>query len=449
MIMSRYPHKQARRRAATVPLFAILLVPVLGMLAFSIDLGWIALVKTDLQTAADAAALAGAEKLMNLYVGYTLPGQTQQGSILTTATTNSGTQECPMWAAETVANRNTAGNVHIAVRDQDVTFGFTDQNGAYHSNYSSYNGGFPNTITVITRRDSTANTPVPLFFGRIFNYDCEQLEATATATIYSQPVMNLQVNPWLTTGQSIGAHILPVALDVNIWNYFYTGNGDPTKIGQSPDGQIHLASNGSPELFIYPNGPWALDPTGNGGSFGLLDVGLPANNVPAFRQWIDDGQTPNDISYLISNNLVPVSMPGSGLVGPEPWKCGPGLKDTLLSNFQAQMYEPNLIPLFIPQSAPAGWQSLTSNATSSTQYLAGSSSGQGNTYAIVGFVGVMISQADADGSNMNISIQPSAVVDPTASMPNPQPVGTQFLQFGSGTTIGPVITTFVSPKLTQ
>src|SRR6516164_4546611 len=132
----------------------------------------------------------------------------------------------------------------------------------------------------------------------------KQLEATATATIYAQDVMNLQVYQWLNAGQSVGAHILPVALDVNIWNYFYTSHG------KSPDGQIHLAANGNPQLFIYPNGPWALDPTGNGGSFGLVDVGPPANNVPAFRNWIDNGQTPNDIRYLISNNLVPVSMPG-------------------------------------------------------------------------------------------------------------------------------------------
>jgi hypothetical protein len=269
------------------------------------------------------------------------------------------------------------------------------------------------------------------------------LQATATATLYAQDVTSLQVYQWLNTGQSVGAHILPVALDVNIWNYFYTSQG------KSPDGQLHLASNGHPQLFIYPNGPWALDPTGNGGNFGLVDVGLPANNVPAFRSWIDEGQTPNDINYLINNNLVPVSMPGPGQVGPQPWKAGPGLKSTLQSSFNDQLYQPNLIPLFLPQSAPVGWMSLTPNATARTPYQAGSSSGQNNTYAIVGFVGAMISQADGNGSNMNISIQPSAVVDPTASMPNPKPVGTQFSQFGSGTSSGPVITTFASAKLTQ
>jgi hypothetical protein len=347
-----------------------------------------------------------------------------------------------MYAAEQIAASNKAGNVNITVLDQDVSFGFLDANGTYHSDYRNYNGGFPNSITVIARRDNVANNPVSLFFAPIFGMSSKQLYATATSTVYAQDVMNLQVYAWLRTGQSIGAHILPVALDVNIWNYFYTSKG------LSPDGQMHLASNGSPELFIYPNGPWALDPTGNGGSFGLIDVGPPANNVPAFRNWISDGQTPNDLNYLISNSLVPVSMPG-GQYSPQGWKAGPGLNDTLQGNFNQQMNQPNLIPLFIPQSAPNGWMSLVSGATASTPYQAGSTNGQNNTYAVVGFVGVMISRADGSGSNMNISIQPSAVVDPTASMPNPRPVGTQFSQFGSGTSSGPVITTFASAKLTQ
>jgi Flp pilus assembly protein TadG len=445
-----FPHKTNRRPGATVPLFAILVVPLLGMLAFSIDLGWIALVQTDLQTTADAAALAGAEQLQQLYVQYTTPGQTNQNTILTTATTNTNALNCPMYAAEQVAQRNKAGNNTINVRDVDVTFGFMDQNGTYHSDYSNYNGGFPNSVTVITRRDTVMNSPVSLFFGPIFGWYNKALYATATATIYSQDVNTLQTYQWLQQGLSVGAHILPVALDVNIWNYFYTTGG------LSPDGTKHLAANGQPQLFVYPNGPWALDPTGNGGSFGLVDTGLPANNVPAFRNWIDNGQTPNDINYLLNNGLLPVYMPGQGPngAGPQPWKAGPGLKSTLQSNFASQMGVPNLIPLFIPQTAPSGWTSMASvqNPTSvnaNTPYVAGDGTGQNNQFYIVGFVGVTISEADASGSNMNISIQPMAVVDPTAGMPNPKPAGTKWSSFGSGTTGGPVITTFASARLTQ
>jgi hypothetical protein len=141
-------------------------------------------------------------------------------------------------------------------------------------------------------------------------------------------------------------------------------------------------------------------------------------------------------------------MPGNQF-SPEPWKTGPGLNSTLQGNFNQEMYQPNLIPLFIPQSAPSSWFSLTSNATPSTPYQAANGTGQNATCTVVGFVGVMVSQADLNGSNMNISLQPTSVVDPTASMPNPQPVGTSFSQFGSGTTGGPIITTFTSAKLTQ
>ena len=437
--MMHFLQNGTRRRGATVPLFAILLVPLLGMLAFSIDLGWIALVKTDLQTAADAAALAGAEKLQALYVNYItagLPGSQQsQGSFLTTATTNTGTWDSPMYTAEQFASYNKAGNVSINVRDQDVSFSFLDANGNFNQNYWAVGltGGFPNSITVVARRDSIQNAPVSLFFGPIFGFSNKNLEATATATIYSGDVTSLQVIQGATVQSPIKPHILPLALDMNIWKTFY-------QTGLSPDGQVHLAANGSPELFVYPLGPQAVlsQPTNTPGSFGLIDVGSPQNNVPAFRMWIDNGQTPNDINYLINNNLVPVTVSS-----PRNWKVGPGLKSTLQQNSYDQMGVPNLIPLFIPASAPAGVQSQSTGS-----YVAASGTGQNATYAVVGFAGVAISQADGNGGNMNISIQPSALVGPTAYIGTAKPAGTQVSQFGS-TINSPMITTFISAKLTQ
>jgi Flp pilus assembly protein TadG len=407
-------HNKAQRRGAVIPLFAILLIPLLGMLAFSIDLGYIVLVKTDLQTAADAAALAGSEKLQELYVQYTLPGQTAQDAILTMATTN--TAGSPMATAEAFASYNKAGNVFIKVRDEDVTFSFSGTQADCQAKYGSGNRAFPNSITVVTRRDSIQNGPVSLFFGRLFGFATKELQATATATIYSGDVTSLQVIP------GVNAHILPVALDMNIWNTFVS-------TGLSPDGMTHLATNGSPQLQVYPSGPYQ-------GAFGLVDVGAPANNVPAFRTWIDGGETPNDISYLVNNNLLPVSP-----TSPKSWKDGPGLKSTLLSDFQGEMGVPNLIPLFMPYAAPSGWQAQSVGTYQPTNNSGGG--GQNQTYAIVGFVGVTISQADGNGNNMNISVQPYCVVDPTAVILNPAPVGTQSSQFGCATT------TFISAKLTR
>jgi hypothetical protein len=84
------------------------------------------------------------------------------------------------------------------------------------------------------------------------------------------------------------------------------------------------------------------------------------------------------------------------------------------------------------------------DGTNGQPYQAASGQGSGAYYSIVGFVGITISQADSSGSNMNISIQPMANVDPTAILTNIQPARpTQSSYFGT------TQTTFVSAKLTQ
>src|SRR2546430_5154576 len=54
-----------RRKGAVVPLTAILMIFLVGMVAFSVDMGYVVLVRQELQNAADAAAMAGAAKLLD------------------------------------------------------------------------------------------------------------------------------------------------------------------------------------------------------------------------------------------------------------------------------------------------------------------------------------------------------------------------------------------------
>jgi Flp pilus assembly protein TadG len=409
-----------RRRGATVPLFAILAVPLLGMLAFSIDVGYIVLANSDLQTAADAAALASAEKLQELYIQYTLPGQTYQNAILATATTN--LPGSPIAAAKKIASCNQAGNAPVTLRDQDISFGYTDALGNFYPNFKDYNSGFPNSATVIARRDRFANNPLSLFFGPVLGLSSKELTTTATATIYSGDVNSLQAIP------GVKGHLLPAALDMNIWQTFY-------QTGQSPDGAVHTAANGYPQLQVYPC-PNAQ------GSFGPLDVGPTGNKVPVFKTWTDMGETPNDITYFLNNNLLPVSASGS-----KNWRAGSDLSSAPPIDYPGIMGQPYVIPLFKPV-----------NPTFGSKYQAVSRKGKDGMeddadkdaipmYAVVGLVGINVSQADASGGGMTISIQPCAVVDPTAVIANPftaKPSGTQSSQFS-----GTIITTFTSAKLTQ
>src|SRR4051812_36009508 len=98
------PALQARRCGAVVPLVALLLIPLIGMLAFSVDIGYMIVVNTQLQNAADAAALAGAQQLMDPYVIYFTPGNTSiQAQTLTNAVASAKA------TAKAVSANNAAG----------------------------------------------------------------------------------------------------------------------------------------------------------------------------------------------------------------------------------------------------------------------------------------------------------------------------------------------------
>jgi Flp pilus assembly protein TadG len=396
--MTRAFRDKSGRRGAVAVLIAILLVPLLGLLAFGIDAGWIALTKTELQNAADAAALAGAGQLMNGYVLYNLPGETNQAGILNTAKTNAIAQ------AKLVATRNGAGAVKaLVLNDADVEFGFTDAQGAYST--LAQHGGYPNTVKVVLRRDNSANTPLTLFFGRIVGMNSTTVSATAAATTFAGRVTAFD------PGAGLNGRLLPVAFDMNAWNQYLAN-------GRSPDGTIHAGPNGAPQIDVYPS------PTNAPGNFGLVTIGTPTNSASDYETWVSQGPTPADIAYLKNNGLLPVS-----LTAPEWWDGSPGLKSSLSGAFSdlASAGTHKLIPLFKPAST--------------SPYQGPKGQGSNSYYDIVGFAGVTITQAGGNGGNLNVSVQPCAVIDPTAVYDTTTIAPT-------GTT-SEVITTMVPPRLTQ
>ncbi len=411
---------QSKRRGVVAPFAAFLIVGLLAMMAFSIDLGYVVAVKSELQNAADAAALAGAEQLQQQFVLFYAPNQTQQQTIYNNVTTGTSDSSWPIPTAQRFCGYNQAGNVYLSLPASDVTFSYYD--GTTFSD-PSYPDKFPNTINVTTRRDSNANGSLGLFFAQFLGIASLDLTATASSTIYAGDVTSLNPIP------GVDAHILPVALDINKWVNFQNNNtSSPWLTGDTSSGPNHAL-----QLQVYPfdvNTP---------GSFGLVDVGPPANNAPAFRQWITSGETPNDINYLDNHGLLPVT-----LTGPEPWKVGPGLTDTLVASFQQEIGKANLIPLFVPIS-PSTYPA----ASPGSNYVGAADNGQNATYKIVGFAGVTITQASGNGNgnnsnSLNVSIQPMSIVDPTAYIGNPKPAqGNVTTQFGT------TQTTFISAKLTR
>jgi hypothetical protein len=124
--------------------------------------------------------------------------------------------------------------------------------------------------------------------------------------------------------------------------------------------------------------------------------------------WLQGGPTSQDISGLHASNDLPLPASGAG----ETWASGPGMKSSLLGDFQALITTPptmRLLPLFDPSSA-------------------GTTGGGNGTYQICYFVPVYVVYAQGHGkANMDIAVVPAPgnpVLDPTAMVSGVVPMGT-------------------------
>ncbi len=428
MILS--PTRVARRRAAIAPLTAILLIPLLALTAFAVDMGYIVLIQSDLQNAADSAALAGSNKLMNGYVQYNLPGQSSanQSSILSSSESSASA------SAQQFAGLNNAGVTGLTLLSSDIQYGFTDASGNYTA-YSADSTLYPNTIKVTLRRDNTANTPLGLFFGPAVGTSSVNLTASAAATIYAA-----NINSFANTS-SIGLAMLPMTYDVNAWNSFLA-------TGQDPDGNTTLDANGNPEITVYPS----VKDTGNFGLLGLDDQHAGASTVSS---WITSGLTQTAVQDLLSNSasdetpLIPLSQHNPNILpsastdgmGSWNWLGDTGLKTSVIQTIETYVGGTYLLPLFTPLD-PGTEAGATYVPGISPPYTAGNGEGSHYYYNIVQFVSVTIT---ADNGH-SVVVQPSAtVLNPSwVIMSSVVPAGT-----GTGAASTTGATTFALPKLTQ
>jgi uncharacterized membrane protein len=147
---------QHSRRAAIAVLSAILMVAMLGMVAFGVDVGYMMVVRTQLQTAADSAALAAAA----------IMGQ--------------GMDDARTVARKYSEDHQSAGEP-VRLADTDIEFGIWDVTNRTFTE----TGEVGNAIRVTARRDGTSNPRTNLFFARVINVD--QFNSTASAVAMANP----------------------------------------------------------------------------------------------------------------------------------------------------------------------------------------------------------------------------------------------------------------------
>ena len=144
-------------RGAIIPLAAISMIGLCGFLAFSVDLGMLAVARAQVQDAADAAAIAGVRSLNGA-----------AGSNLANSTANAIAQ----------ATKNTILGTKIAPAEVTVT------QGAYHYNYTSqtFSPEFPpGTNENYNLTQVTINHTYNTTFAKVLGVSTMTVSATSTA----------------------------------------------------------------------------------------------------------------------------------------------------------------------------------------------------------------------------------------------------------------------------
>ncbi len=373
----RNPPSRPPRRGAVAVLVAILLIPLLGMVAFSVDIGYIKVVQSELHSAADAAALAGVSQLLDRNL---LQGNAGNGLAGETAARNEAIR---------IAGLNSAGNVSLSldrndVNDPagDVVLGHLDNPGNLSEPLHTSRRPF-NSVQVRTRRTNARNGPVNLFFARVLGCEKVGIEATATAT-YEDGIRGFRIR---STGPQT-AKLLPFALDVDTWNSLMAGTG-PDNWSYDPKTKIPVpGSDGIRETNLYPLGG------GSAGNFGTVDIGNPNNAVGDIERQIREGPNQSDFAQIGGElKLGPDgTLPLQGDTG-----LSAGFKNALL----AVRGEPRIVPLYRPPVVNSGNRAV---------------------YTIVGFAGVVITDVKLTGAMADkyITVQPEYVIDETALGGGPQ-----------------------------
>ncbi|MBW3541966.1 MAG: VWA domain-containing protein [Planctomycetes bacterium] len=168
------------RRGAVIVMAAALMILILAFVAFSVDVGYIAMTKAQLQNAVDAAALAGAQEL-NPYE--------PQGKVAARV----------RQAASDVAERHRAGNeprVSVAGHAGKVELGrrtYDPDRGQFRYEW----GAEPFNIVRVTasrtagrrKGQAVADNRLPLLFAPVIGHDKASIEVSAVATFQPRDIM--------------------------------------------------------------------------------------------------------------------------------------------------------------------------------------------------------------------------------------------------------------------
>jgi len=362
-MIRRLVNSQHRRRGTVLVLACLMMIALLGMVAFAIDLGYLATSQAELQRSADAAALAGCYKLI------------YQGTPGTPVDLSTNVQNAPVVAGQ-YAGWNDVCKSAPALASSDIVVGYmanpTQSSGTINT---AANKNLFNSVQITVRRNSSENGQVPSFFGKIFGVNGSNASATATAAFIGSNVAGFGI-PQSSSGQQ-SLMLLPFALDQQTWNSMLAGDTSvSTDVWNcSTKGQVAAGSDGIREVNLFPQG------TGSPGNRGTVKIGTSNNSTATVVDQIINGISPAEMAMYPNSQLT---FDGNGhlYLG-----ANPGISAGFKSALASIIGQTRFIPIF---------DAVTGN-------------GNNAEYEIVAFVGVEICDVQLTGSmsSKHLTVQPA------------------------------------------
>ncbi|MBB5507850.1 pilus assembly protein TadG-related protein [Paraburkholderia atlantica] len=216
-----------KQKGAVAIMVALLLLMLLSFAALAIDIGNLMVARTQAQTAADAAALAGAQCLY------------AQAS---NASCNNASAANPDWNdSQTVAvsfgPKNKVQGTAVQLHSSDVTTGYVNVTnvaaGVSQTTVPVASGNIVPAVQVTVHKDGTdSNGSVPVYLAQVLNVASLKTSATATAVVASP-------------GTAETGALFPIVMSQCLYNsYWNSATNSPLLATSTTDPQA--ANNGTP-----------------------------------------------------------------------------------------------------------------------------------------------------------------------------------------------------------
>jgi hypothetical protein len=293
------------RRGAMMIVVALLIVVLCGIMGMAVDLGRLAVCRTQLQNAADSAALAGVSALGtdNLII---TPLYVNQVSDINSMRT----------LAQTFAQNNhydlNGGRTIVLDKNADVDVGVLATPITPTSAFSTPALGPYNSVRIRTYINSTHGGNLGLLFAPVMGQNSASLQASSVATVELHTIASYQAN------SNSPSPILPITMSYSDWQKMVNNQTGVDSLAYPTSvGMVVLGPDGLQEQQLYPGSN--VTSSNNG----LLQFGVGSHSDSILQSQILNGPTYDQVTAQWPPNGSPNWSPQHTVViGADPgWRA--------------------------------------------------------------------------------------------------------------------------------